>query len=145
MTGKIGYGKGEIEPRIAPLVEAVRGVGFVTFSSCEGHENIDDQGFSRFANVAFYAHEDEALHVHSFFLRYRPQLICSWCFRGSIVHHKESDRFRLGWTLENCGFIQQVSDEAEFVTRTVQAGWDTDIPMLIEMFAEIAGARQGVA
>jgi len=136
----IGYGRGEIEPRIAPLVEAVQKAGFVTFSSCEGHEEIDDQAFPRFTSVAFYAHEDEAKYVHGFFLRYRERLACSWCFRGSFVHHRETNQFLIGWTLENCGFIQQVNT-TEFVTRTVQAGWNTDIPVLMEMFAETGNAH----
>ena len=42
---KIGYGPGEVEPKIAPLVEAVRNSGFTTFASCEGHVEDADQQF----------------------------------------------------------------------------------------------------
>lgn len=133
----IGYGRGEIEPGIAPLVDAVQKAGFVTFSSCEGHEETDDQKFLRFTKIAFYAHEDEAKHVHDFLLRYRERLTCSWCLHASFVAHRQTNEFVLGWALENLGFKQQV-DKSEFVKRTVQAGLCTDLPILIEMFCEIA-------
>jgi hypothetical protein len=41
MAFAIGYGRGEIEPAIAPLVQAAQGSGFVTFSSCEGHADAE--------------------------------------------------------------------------------------------------------
>ncbi len=138
MTGcDVGYGKGEIEPGIAPLVNAVQNVGFVTFSSCEGHEKTDDHEFPRFTSVAFYAHEDKAKRVHDFLLRYRERLTCWWELRAGFVAHRKTNEFVLGWTLENCGFKQQV-DKSEFVKRTVQVGLCTDLPILIEMFGEIA-------
>lgn len=141
MSGySLGYGKGEIEPRIAPLVDAVQRAGFITFSSCEGHEEIGDGRPSCFTSIAFYAHEDEAKLVHSFLLRYRERLVCSWCFQGGFVAHWETNEFVLGWTLENCGIMQPV-EEGEFVRRTVQAAWTADIPTLIELFAEIADSR----
>lgn len=135
----IGYGNGEIEPKIAPLVDAVRQAGFVTFSSCEGHVEAPADPCA-FTSVAFYAHEDEAKRVHEIFLRYRGRLACSWIFRGGFVLPKRANEFILGWTLENCGIMESV-EPADFVSRTVQAGWDTDIPILIEMFADIASHR----
>ena len=106
----IGYGKGEIEPKIAPLVDAVRRAGFVTFSSCEGHIDAPAYtgGFCTFTSIAFYAHEDEAKHVHEAFLSYRDRLACSWVFRGGFVLPKGANEFILGWTLENCGIMESV-------------------------------------
>jgi hypothetical protein len=139
----IGYGKGEIEPKIAPLVDAVQKAALVTFSSCEGH--IDDPAetdtLARFTSVAFYAHEAQARHIHEFFLRYRGRLVCSWCLRGGFVLHRKTNQFVLGWTLENCGIIEQ-GEPTDFVADTVKGGWNTDIPLLVAMFADIRGRRQ---
>jgi hypothetical protein len=73
---QIGYGRGEIEPRIAPLVDALVRAGFETFSSCEGHAEDagSDNSVPRFANVAFYACEQDAKRVHEVYLRYRDRL-----------------------------------------------------------------------
>jgi hypothetical protein len=129
----IGYGRGEIEPKIAPLVKAVQDAGFITFSSCERHT--DDHPRSGYTRVAFYAHEDEARHVHNIFLNYRNRLACSWVLRAGFVLHRETNEWALGWTLENRGIIEEVDPEV-FVVRTVEAGWG-DIPLLVQMFAEI--------
>ena len=131
----IGYGKGEIEPQVAPLVEAVQKAGLVTFSSCEGHIDARPENYA-FTSVAFYAHEKEAKIVHEFFLRYRERLSCSWVFRGGFVLHRSTNQFVLGWTLENCGIIEPVESNV-FASATVKAGWNMDVPVLIEMFADI--------
>jgi hypothetical protein len=133
----IGYGKGEIEPKIAPLVDAVRSADLVTFSSCEGH--VEDQSNPRFASIAFYAHEDEAKDVHSIFLNYRQRLKCSWIFHGSFVI-RDGEGFVLGWTLENCGIVEHV-DPAQFVRLTVETGWNFDIAILVEMFTEFSARK----
>jgi hypothetical protein len=139
MTGfTIGYGGGEIEPKIAPLVAGVQQAGFATFSSCEGHA--DDQPKLSYTSIGFYAREDDARIVHDFFMRYRHRLACSWVLRGGFVLHQETNEFVLGWTLENWGIIER-GDAADFVRRTVEAGWNTDIPLLIDMFVEIRAAR----
>lgn len=137
----IGYGRGEIEPKIAPLVDAVQKAGFVTFSSCEGHEEREARQFGVYTSVAFYAREDEAKLVHSFLLRYRERLLCSWCLRGSFVAHRETDEFVLGWTLENLGMMQEV-EKGQLEWRTLQAAWTEDIPTLSGMFAGIAAQRR---
>lgn len=133
----VGYGRGEVEPRIAPLVEAVQQSGFDTFSSCEGHiDESDSENLPRFTSVAFYAYEEQARRVHEFYLHYRDRLACSWCLTASFVLHKSTSQFALGWTLENCGLIEQVPFD-EFNRRTVEAGWHVDIPLLMTMFSEI--------
>jgi tRNA(Phe) wybutosine-synthesizing methylase Tyw3 len=134
----IGYGNGEIEPKIAPLVDAVQKAGFVTFSSCEGHIDvpIDEDALPRITSIAFYAREDGAKRVHEFLLHYRDRLACSWCFRGGFVAHRRTNEFVLGWTLENCGIIEH-GEAVDFIPRTVKAGWNTDIPMLVRMFADV--------
>jgi hypothetical protein len=128
----IGYGPGEIEPKIAPLVHAVQKAGFVTFSSCEGHVGDDP----KFASVAFYALEDAARRVHEVFMHHRRQLACSWVLRANFVLHRDSNEWVLGWTLENRGTIEAVDDEDEFIRRTVETGWQ-DIPHLAQMFTDI--------
>jgi len=138
----IGYAADEIEPKIAPHVKAGSDAGFVTFASCEGHIEGEDQ---RFASVAFYAHEAEARSVHECLLRYRERLACSWCLRGGFVIRRESSDLALGWTLESCGIIEQSAqlNETEFVARTVEAGWNTDIPLLVQMFGDVKPAAEG--
>jgi hypothetical protein len=131
----IGYGKDEIEPKIAPLVKAAREAGFATFSSCEGHP--EDPNKPGYTSVAFYAHEDEARRVHEAFLGYRRRLSCSWVLRAGFVHRHDTDEWVLGWTLENCGFNEPMEDWDKFRQRTIEAAWHTDIPLLIEMFAEL--------
>lgn len=139
---RVGYGRGEIEPKIAPLVDAVTKARFITFSSCEGHidDLANDQVRTRFASVAFYAHEDEARLVHEFFLGYRDRLACSWCFTGGFVARRKTDLWALGWTLESCGIIERVA-APDFETGTVEAGWNVDIPMLVKMFGDIRSRR----
>jgi len=137
----IGYGKSEIEPKIAPLVDAVHKAGFTTFASCEGHiDDLSDETLPRFATVSFYAHEDEAKHVHEVFLNYRHQLSCSWCFRGGFFLHRETNQFVLGWAVENCGVIEQ-AESTDFIASTMEAGWNKDIPLLIRMFADIGNHK----
>jgi hypothetical protein len=46
----------------------------------------------------------------------------------------------LGWTLENWGIIDP-GDDSEFLKRTMEAAWNTDIPLLAEMFGEIQVSR----
>ena len=135
----IGYGNDEIEPRIAPLVDAVQAAGFVTFSSCEGHP--EDETKLNYTTVGFYAHEPEARRVHEALFRYRPRLTCSWILRAGFVRdRKNTNEWMLGWTLENCGIIEP-SEDSDFLKRTMEAAWNTDIPMLIEMFAELKPPR----
>jgi len=138
----VGYGRGEIEPKIAPLVDAVTKASFITFSSCEGHidDPANEQAPRRFTGAAFYAHEDEARLVHEFFLSYRDRLACSWCFEGGFVMHRKTNLWTLGWTLQNCGIIEHVAT-SDFEPRTVEAGWNADIPMLVKMFADIGSRR----
>lgn len=131
----IGYGKGKIEPRIAPLVAAVRKAGFVTFSSCDGHPE-DAQDSSRPARttcVSFYAGEEAAKRVHDSLLRNRDRLACSWVFTACFVLQWATNVWVLGWTLENCGIIEP-GEPTEFLARTLKAAWEIDIPILIEMF-----------
>jgi hypothetical protein len=135
----VGYARGEIEPQIAPLVDAVRRAGFVTFSSCEGHVTLD-QEYPRFPSVAFYAHEDEAKDVHTIYLIYRDLLKCSWIFLGTFVC-RNPDAFVLGWTLENTGIIEQCDGE-QFEARTLEASWNYDIPILIKMFDDLAAKKE---
>jgi len=135
MTGfTTGYGRNEIEPKIAPLVLAVQGAGFITFSSCEGH--VEDEGHSlpRLPSVGFYAHEDAARPVHERLVSNRPRLNCSWFLCAGFVHHRERGEWVLGWTLKNGGVIED-GDDATFVKRTVEAVWNNDVPLLVEMFS----------
>ena len=141
---RVGSGNDEIEPGIAPLVDAVQKAGFVTFSSCEGHEETDDPDCPDLTSVAFYAHEDEAKRVHDFLLRYQERLTCWWYLSAGFVAHRETREWVLGWTLQNYGFKQQV-DKSQRLKRTVQAGKHTDVPILIEMFAEIASRKTSEA
>jgi hypothetical protein len=134
----IGYGKGEIEPKVAPLVKAVQAAGFVTFSSCEGHPG--DETKLNYTNVGFYASEAEARRVHQALFRYRPRLSCSWNFRAGFVCNRNTHEWMLGWTLENWGIIDP-GDDSEFLKRTMEAAWNTDIPLLAEMFGEIQVSR----
>jgi hypothetical protein len=138
MTGlKTGYDTGLIEPKIAPLVQAVQDAGLATFSSCEGHIEDANESFPRWACVGFFADEERARRVHTSLLRYRSRLACSWDLRGTFVLHRENvGEFALGWILENCGSLQ-AGEPDEFHRRTVKDGWDRDIPMLIEMFNEL--------
>jgi len=130
----IGYGRGEIEPKIAPLVAAVRKAGFITFSSCEGHiEDGERGGLPRATSVSFYARENEAQRVHERFLRCRDQLACSWEFTARFVLQWRTDVWVLGWSLENCGIIEP-GEPSYFLARTMNAAWKIDIPILIEMF-----------
>ena len=135
----IGYGKGEIEPKIAPLVEAVRAAGFDTFSSCEGHLTDTSDGFPRHATVAFYASEVDAKAVHSALVNYRERLACSWVLCAVFVVHRDTRDWVLGWNIENCGIIEP-GEDSDFDRRTLEAGWQ-DIPSLIEMFHELQHTR----
>jgi hypothetical protein len=132
----IGYGRGEIEPKIAPLVEAVRAARFVTFSSCEGHLEGGTNNLSRPTCVGFYASEAEAKSVHVALHGYRDRLRCSWVLGAGFVAHRESNEWVLGWTLENWGIIERGPDDT-FGKRTLEAAWDHDIPLLIEMLSAI--------
>ncbi len=70
---QVGYGKGLVEPGIAPLVRAVCDAGLRTFSSCEGH--VDAQSpIPRYPSVAFYAGPDAALPVHEALIALRPDI-----------------------------------------------------------------------
>jgi hypothetical protein len=138
----IGYGKGEIEPRIAPLVAAVRKAGFVTFSSCEGHpeDAADCLRTTRTTCVSFYANEAAAKRVHESLLHYTGRLACSWGFTASFVLQWGTDVWVLGWTLENWGIIE-ATEPSEFSARTMNAAWGIDIPILIEMFDDMIGGE----
>lgn len=141
----IGYDRGEIEPKIAPLVAAVRKAGFVTFSSCEGH--IEDAGGTRLprtTSVSFYAHENEAQRVHERFLGYRGRLACSWEFAARFVLQWKIDVWVLGWSLENCGIIEP-GEPSDFLARTMNAAWKIDMPILIEMFDGITDGTIPIA
>jgi hypothetical protein len=133
----IGYGREEIEPKIAPLVDAVRQAGFVTFSSCEGH--IEDHGLQipRLGSVGFYANEARARSVHRHWLNCRNQLLCSWVLRGGFVVDRQTGQFVLGWTIENGGLKEGGSKS--FVKDSVEAAWNTDIPLLADMFSSMDG------
>jgi hypothetical protein len=133
----IGYGRGEVEPHIAPLVRAIRATGFETFSSCEGH--ITEAGESRrFPSVGFFAHEDAARRVHEILVRSRDTLACCWSLRGGFVARRGTDEWTLGWTLENGGIIEPAGDPdwAQFAQQTLDATRQKDIPSLVEMFRE---------
>lgn len=134
----IGYGgRGLVEPKIFPLVEAVNDAGFVTFSSCEGH--IEGDRPDPFASVGFFAHENEAKRVHMALFGYRPKLACLWNLRGGFVVSRISNEFELGWTLESGGIATECGRQEEFVRKTVEAGWNQDIPLLVEMFRQLRG------
>ena len=132
MAFAIGYGRGEIEPAIAPLVQAAQDSGFVTFSSCEGHADAE----GKYPCVSFFANEDKARAVHIALSDRRDRLTCSWVLRGGFVHDRGAGEWRLGWTLECCGIIEQIDDAAQFDARTIETARATDIPALVQMFAE---------
>jgi hypothetical protein len=136
-TFPVGYGKGEIEPGIAPLVQAANDAGYVTFSSCEGHHN-QDPDFPRFPLVSFYADEQRARTVHLALRDIRDQLRCSWILRASFVLHRTTNQWALGWTLENAGIIPGADTPVEFERLTVQVGREHDVPLLIAMFHGLA-------
>lgn len=133
----VGYGRQEVEPGIAPLVEAVRAAGFDTFSSCEGHlarESPDDP--YRLGSVGFYADEQRAKKVHVGLIRLRPRLACSWILQAGFVHPRGATDWRLGWTLENWGNTADGPTES-FVARTIETGRKQDMPLLIELFGAL--------
>lgn len=132
----IGYGKGKIEPGIAPLVEAATAAGYVTFSSCEGHPN-QDQDNPRFPSVSFYADEARARAVHAALRTIRDQLRCSWMLRASFVMHRVTNEWTLGWSLENAGLISGADTREEFERLTVEIGREHDLPVLIRLFQEL--------
>jgi hypothetical protein len=136
MAFVIGYGRGEIEPAIAPLVQAAQDASFVTFSSCEGHPEVES--IPRYPCVGFYANEDEARAVHIALVDCRSRLTCSWVFRGGFVYDPAAEEWRLGWTLECWGTTERIDDAAQFRARTIEAARATDIPALVQMFAELA-------
>ena len=136
MAFAIGYGRGEIEPAIAPLVQAAQDSGFATFSSCEGHA--DAEGIPRYPCVSFFANEDKGRAVHIALSDRRDRLTCSWVLRGGFVHDRDAGEWRLGWTLECCGIIEQIDDAAQFNARTIETARARDIPALVQMFAELA-------
>jgi hypothetical protein len=136
MAFAIGYGRGEIEPAIAPLAQAAQDSGFVTFSSCEGHA--DAEGIPRYPCVGFYANEDEARAVHIALFDRRDRLTCSWVLHGGFFHDRDAGEWRLGWTLECCGITERIDDAAQFHTRRIETARATDIPALIQMFTELA-------
>lgn len=129
----IGYGRGEIEPGIALLVEAVQGAGFVSFASCEGHLDDDGSGIPRRSSVCFYAAELAAKGVHLAMLEYRSRFRCSWVLTATFVAHRMTNQWTLGWNLENWGTIEEGPPDT-FEERTLKAAWEHDIPVLIEMF-----------
>jgi hypothetical protein len=133
MAFVIGYGRGEVEPAIAPLVQAAQESGFVTFSSCEGHA---DAAEIRYPCVGFYANEDEARAVHIALVNRRDRLTCSWVLQGSFVLGRSAGEWRLGWTLECFGIKEQI-DAAQFDACTIETARATDIPALAQMFAEL--------
>ena len=131
------YDSGQIEPRIEPLVMAIRNCGFVTFSSCEGHKDYAADPF-RFASVVFFADEDHARKVHEAIVARAGRLRCYWKLRGGFVRHRENiAQWALGWILENCGAIDDANDEKDFVDHTVEAAWNHDIPLLVETFSAL--------
>jgi hypothetical protein len=131
----VGYGKGEIEPGIAPLVAAMIGAGFTTFSSCEGHPHRED-GFNRFPCASFYAGEAEAREVQVALVALRKSLRCSWVLRAGFVMPRGVNTWTLGWTLENGG-INDCPDGEDFETQTVEVGRAHDLPLLIGMFGAL--------
>lgn len=129
----IGYGKGEIEPRIAPLVSAVQGAGYVTFSSCEGHLEDDGSGIPRRPTVCFYADEAAARVVHLAMLEYRSRFRCSWVLTATFVAHRQTNEWTLGWAIENWGIAEEGPADT-FEERTLAAAREHDVPMLIALF-----------
>lgn len=137
----VGYGKGEIEPGIAPLVGAMVAAGYTTFSSCEGHPH-QDESFHRFQNAAFYAGEAEAREVQIALVALRTTLKCSWMLRGGFVMPRETTVWTLGWTLENGG-AKDCPDDEDFEVFTVNTAREHDLPLLIEMFGALGDASAG--
>jgi len=136
----IGYGKGEIEPQIVPLVRAIRAAGFNTFSSCEGHITHDGESI-RLPSVSFYAHEEEARRVHEAFLPLRPCLLCSWILRAGFKLHRETKEWMLGWTLENCGIVNPGPGD-DWIQQTLDASRQKDMPALAKMFGRLHAASR---
>jgi hypothetical protein len=136
-TFPVGYGNGEIEHAIAPLVQAANDAGYVTFSSCEGHLN-QAADFPRFPLVSFYADEERARTVHLALRDTCDQLRCSWILRASFVLHRTTNQWALGWTLENAGIILGADTPVEFERLTVQVGREHDVPLLIAMFHSLS-------
>lgn len=134
----VGYGKGEIEPGIAPLVTAMIAAGFETFSSCEGHPDRDEE-FNRFPCASFYASEADALGVQVALIALRGRLKCSWMLRAGFVMHRKTDAWTLGWTLENGGIKECPSGE-DFGTQTVEVARAHDLPLLIQMFERLSAS-----
>ncbi len=97
----------------------------------------DAEGISRYPCVAFYANEHEARIVHIALLDRRDHLTCSWVLSGGFVHDRTAGEWRLGWTLECCGIIESVDEYSQFNARTIKSARVTDIPSLIQMFAEL--------
>jgi hypothetical protein len=129
-----GMNYGQIEPKIEPLVRAVRDAGFVTFSSCEGHKDYEAAPL-RFASVAFFASENEARKVHQSLVDLQPRLACFWSIRGCFVHDRVIiGEWALGWILENCGVRGDTDTYEAYVNESVEAAWNKDIPALGEMF-----------
>jgi hypothetical protein len=129
----VGYGKGEVEPNIAPLVSAVQAAGYVTFSSCEGHLEGDGSGIPRRPTVCFYADEAAAKRVHLALHEYRSRFRCSWGLTANFVAHLQTDEWALGWAIENWGIIEDGPAET-FEQRTLAAVRGQDLPMHIELF-----------
>lgn len=124
----------QIEPKIEPLVRAVLEAGFVTFSSCEGHKDYGEDS-PRFACVAFFANEQQARVVHGSLFELSKRLVCSWVLRGCFVRDRAiTGEWALGWVLENRGIFEDTDTYEEFVDKSVDSGWNTDIPALVEMF-----------
>lgn len=134
----VGYGKGEVEPGIAPLVTAMIAAGFTTYSSCEGHPH-QDSGFRRFQSASFYASEDEARAVQVALVALRKSLKCSWMLRAGFVMPRGISTWTLGWALENGG-INECPDGDDFETQSVEVGGAHDAPLLIEMFGSVRKA-----
>lgn len=129
----IGYGRGEIEPNIAPFVSAVQAAGYVTFSSCEGHLEGDGSGIPRRPTVCFYADEAAAKGVHSAMQEYRSRFRCSWVLTANFVAHRHTNEWVLGWVIENWG-IGEEGPADTFEERTLAAARENDLPLLIELF-----------
>jgi hypothetical protein len=129
----VGYGKGEIEPNIAPLVSAVQAAGYVTFSSCEGHLEDNGSGLPRRPTVCFYSDEAAAKVVHLAMVECRSRFRCSWVLTANFVARRPTNEWTLGWAIENWGVVEEGAPDT-FEERTLAAARTHDLPLLIELF-----------
>lgn len=129
------YGNAPMDEGIVSLVDAMQQAGFHTFCSCEGHE---EASASRFPHVRFYEQGRDALRLLDCLLHYRHRLGLYWCLRSGFVDHYKTDEPTLCWTLE-----VDIGERHKSTKQQADRCRAKDIPVLIEMFEELALCREG--